>query len=196
MSSERVSPNEVSFSAGISACEKGDRWQVALEILSEMATSEASPNVFSYSACISACERASQWQLALVLLAQMFTAGIVPDQIILNTLLTARDKGTQWEMAFHLFWAAWRESEHCTPPHAPPQCSRAIFCRHLQHTSHRSTNAQFAGLFSPAFRIMTLSIATLCNSLTRLHSGLLVSSMHAVLGTVFGIHEHHLVPPV
>ena len=117
MSSERVSPNEVSFSAGISACEKGDRWQVALEILSEMATSEASPNVFSYSACISACERASQWQLALVLLAQMFTAGIVPDQIILNTLLTARDKGTQWEMAFYLFWATWRGSEHCTPPH-------------------------------------------------------------------------------
>ncbi|CAK0858317.1 unnamed protein product [Prorocentrum cordatum] len=61
----------LSYSAGISACEKGEQWQWALALLSEMWEVKVEPNVVSYSAGISACEKGKQWQLALALLSEM-----------------------------------------------------------------------------------------------------------------------------
>ena len=61
----------VSYSAGISACEKGERWQRALALLSEMREASLDPDVISYNAGISACEKGERWQRALALLCEM-----------------------------------------------------------------------------------------------------------------------------
>ena len=62
-----ISPRspQVSYSAAISACEKGHEWQRALQLLEEMATAGVAPNVYSYSAAISACEKGARWEEAL-----------------------------------------------------------------------------------------------------------------------------------
>ena len=57
-----LTPNAISYSAAISACEKGQQWQRALELLEEMKAAGVAPNVISYNAAISACEKGQQLQ--------------------------------------------------------------------------------------------------------------------------------------
>ena len=64
----------VSYNVGLSACGKGEQWQRALALLSEMWEAKLEPNVVSYSAGISACKTGKQWQRALALLGEMCEA--------------------------------------------------------------------------------------------------------------------------
>ena len=66
-----LSPNVISFSAAISACEKGGHWHEAVRLLSVMSWEDLSPDVISFSADISACEKGGQWNEALRLLKTM-----------------------------------------------------------------------------------------------------------------------------
>eukprot|EP00959_Pyramimonas_sp_CCMP1952_P136547 2857767-Pyramimonas_sp.AAC.1 len=45
------------YSAGISACEKGEQWQRALALLSGMCEMKLAADIISYSAAISACDQ-------------------------------------------------------------------------------------------------------------------------------------------
>ena len=47
---------QVSYSAGVSACEKGEQWQRALALLGEMWEAKLEPNVI-YMAHRSACQK-------------------------------------------------------------------------------------------------------------------------------------------
>ena len=49
----------VSYSVGISACDKGVQWQVSLSLLSEMREVKLEADVATYSAVISACEKSN-----------------------------------------------------------------------------------------------------------------------------------------
>ena len=60
MCDERVWRDTTSYSAAISACEKGKHWEVALELLKECRT-WTTANTISYSAAISACEKGGEW---------------------------------------------------------------------------------------------------------------------------------------
>ena len=51
----------VSFSASISACEKGKQWEGALGLLQEMAHKLLTLDAVSFGASISACEKGKQW---------------------------------------------------------------------------------------------------------------------------------------
>ncbi|CAK0901538.1 unnamed protein product [Prorocentrum cordatum] len=96
-------PMTISFSAGISACEKSGRWQQALALLSEIWKGKLEPNViFSYSAGISACEAGGQWQRALALVSQMREAKLEPDVISYNAGISACESGKQWPWALAL----------------------------------------------------------------------------------------------
>ncbi|CAK0891727.1 unnamed protein product [Prorocentrum cordatum] len=86
---------QLSYSAGISACEKGEQWQRALALLSEMWEAKLEPNVISYSAGISACEKGEQWQAALALLSEMCEAKLEPSVISYSAGLSACEKGEQ-----------------------------------------------------------------------------------------------------
>ena len=70
-----------SYNAAISAREKGQQWQRALELLEAMRAAGVAPDVISYSAAISACEKGQQWQRALELLEGMRPAGVSPNVI-------------------------------------------------------------------------------------------------------------------
>ena len=81
----------VSFSAGISACEKGEQWQWALALLSEMMReAKLEANVISYNAGISACDKCGQWRQALSVLSELSETNLELDEISCNLGLTAR----------------------------------------------------------------------------------------------------------
>ena len=71
MCTEKIWPDTTSYSAAISACEKGKRWELALEFLEEVKT-WATVGAISYSAAIGACEKCAEWQRALDLLKTMW----------------------------------------------------------------------------------------------------------------------------
>jgi hypothetical protein len=55
MPEARVLPNEITYSATISACGNGAQWQLALNLLSVMPEARAVLDRITYSATISAC---------------------------------------------------------------------------------------------------------------------------------------------
>ncbi|CAK0881303.1 unnamed protein product [Prorocentrum cordatum] len=96
------------YNAGTSACEKGNRWQWALAMLSEMWEVELKPNTI-YSAGISACEKGEQWQRALVLLSEMWEAKLEPDSICYSAGISSCEKGEQWQRALALLGEMWKD---------------------------------------------------------------------------------------
>ena len=60
-----IQANVTTYSAIISACEKGRRWQRSLELFEEMRSQALPADVITYNAAISACEKGKQWQRAL-----------------------------------------------------------------------------------------------------------------------------------
>ncbi|CAK0882278.1 unnamed protein product, partial [Prorocentrum cordatum] len=91
-----------SYSAGISACEKGKQWERALALLSEMREAKLEPNVISYSAGISTCEKGEQWQRALALLSEMREAKLEGNVISYSAGISACEKARQWQLALAL----------------------------------------------------------------------------------------------
>ncbi|CAE8588905.1 unnamed protein product [Polarella glacialis] len=102
MPEAKVVPNEITYSAAISSCEKGGQWQLALNLLSLMPAARVVPNEITYNAASSACEKSGHWQLALALLSLMPEAKVVPDEITYNAAISACEKGGQWKLALNL----------------------------------------------------------------------------------------------
>ena len=63
-----LKPDVVSYSAAISAFEKGADWLLPIELLKEIRQWNMKPDLVSYSAAISACEKGSEWLLPFELL--------------------------------------------------------------------------------------------------------------------------------
>ncbi|CAK0835586.1 unnamed protein product [Prorocentrum cordatum] len=112
MGETKLEPDVISltvYNAGISACAKGEQWQRALALLSEMRDAKLEPTV-SYNAGISACEKGEQWQRALSLLGDMLEAKLDPNVISYNAGISACARGEQWQRALSLI-GEMREAE-------------------------------------------------------------------------------------
>ena len=97
-----VEPNEFSYSAAISACEKGGQTDRALSLFEEMQHRGIKLSEVSYSATISACEKGGQWEKAVTLLQEMHQRGVEPNEISYSAAISACAKGGQWERAVAL----------------------------------------------------------------------------------------------
>ncbi|CAJ1418534.1 unnamed protein product, partial [Effrenium voratum] len=80
----QVQRNEVSFNAGISACQTP---AAALEILQEMDATSVQRSKVSFNAALAAC--GSSWEEALSLLEQMKCGSLEPDAVTFSSLLSA-----------------------------------------------------------------------------------------------------------
>jgi pentatricopeptide repeat protein len=77
-----VAPNENSYHAAISVCEKGSQWHLALNWLNLMLKVSVVPE-------------------ALNLLCQMPEARVMPNEITYNAAISAGGKGGQWQLALY-----------------------------------------------------------------------------------------------
>ncbi|CAK0873091.1 unnamed protein product [Prorocentrum cordatum] len=93
---------QLSYCAGLSACEKGKQWQRALALLSEMRDARVEPVVMSYSAGIRSCGKGEQWERALSLLSEMWEAKFELDDVSCQAGISACSNGGQWQRALSL----------------------------------------------------------------------------------------------
>ncbi|CAK0806722.1 unnamed protein product [Prorocentrum cordatum] len=95
MQEVKLEPNVMSYNAGISACEKGEQWQRALELLGKMQEVKLEPSVITYNAGIVACRRCGQWQQALSLLGEMRNSYLEPNDNSYNLGITAYEMSSR-----------------------------------------------------------------------------------------------------
>ena len=74
-----LAPDVVSYSAAISACEKGTMPEMALDLLKEMEHKGLEPDVITYTVAISACEKGKMPEKVLDLLKEMEQRGLEPN---------------------------------------------------------------------------------------------------------------------
>ena len=86
-------------SAGISACEKDEKWQRALALLRERREAKLEPGVISYNAGISACEKDAKRHQVLTLLRETREARLEPDVISYTAEISACERGEHWQRA-------------------------------------------------------------------------------------------------
>ena len=60
MTMKGIQPDVITYSAAISACEKGIQLEKALEFMEDMTMKGIDPDVITYYAAISACEKTEQ----------------------------------------------------------------------------------------------------------------------------------------
>ena len=101
----RLQPSVITFSAAISACAVGKKWQEAVFLLGKCAE-QMPPDVVAYNASLNACEKAGQWSAALALLSELCSNhhidGSVPDVISYNSTISVCALAAKWELALSL----------------------------------------------------------------------------------------------
>jgi pentatricopeptide repeat protein len=102
-------PDVISYSAAISACEKGSQWQRALDLLKEMREQDVQPDLPCFNAAISACEKGSQYQRALELLDEIQEQGLEPDAISFSAAISACERAGERRKALRLYSLAYKQ---------------------------------------------------------------------------------------
>ena len=97
--SRAVAPNVVTYTAAISACQKGWQWERAVALLADMQRDGVKPNTITYNALLSACAREGRWEEALALLQDMKVGGCPPDMVSFNAAHEACQNAGRWEAA-------------------------------------------------------------------------------------------------
>ena len=90
---DNVRPDVYSFTAAISACERGGEAAAALETFRRMQASGISPNEIAYNAAIRACATPQLWPVALSLLDDMSDDGVERSVVSFNAALVACERG-------------------------------------------------------------------------------------------------------
>ena len=78
------------YNAAISACEKGEQWQQALDLFVAEQRVELLPDVITCNTSI-ACEKREQWQQALGLLGSL---DVFPNSVTYSAAISACEKGS------------------------------------------------------------------------------------------------------
>ncbi|CAK0859208.1 unnamed protein product, partial [Prorocentrum cordatum] len=93
MREAKLEPDIISYSAGISACEKGGQWQRALARMSEMREAKLEPSVISYNAWTSACEKGRAVEVG----SGAAERDVGPEAFAQRTQLQPCDRHFAWE---------------------------------------------------------------------------------------------------
>jgi len=80
MKAAGVKPDVITYSALISACEKGAQWQLARAVFEEMKAAGVKPEVQTYDPLITVLWQCSQRRTAMDLYVQASEAGVYPRQ--------------------------------------------------------------------------------------------------------------------
>ncbi|CAK9115921.1 unnamed protein product [Durusdinium trenchii] len=96
----RLQSSIVLCNAASSACEKGMRWQAAIDFLNACQRF-VKPNIISYNAAISGCKQAAQWLSALDLFSELRHETYL-DVITCNALIASFDQMAGWKQSLQM----------------------------------------------------------------------------------------------
>eukprot|EP00438_Fugacium_kawagutii_P025537 Skav228464 [mRNA] locus=scaffold1058:380814:381875:- [translate_table: standard] len=114
METALLSPDVISYSTAISACEKGRMVHEAFQMFDEMTmVKRIAPNLISYSALISACEKSSCAAAAGETLSRLIADRLKPDVISFNAAIRAFAKVKDRTSATEILW---KMKEHQVQP--------------------------------------------------------------------------------
>eukprot|EP00435_Cladocopium_sp_Y103_P051295 s552_g15.t2 len=100
MHANDVSPDLVTCNTAISACSKGEQWQLALYLLQDLVAVRVADCV-SYNSAVSACCAGSEWKKVFQILQLMAFNSILPDSITFNGAMAACSKVGRWQFSIH-----------------------------------------------------------------------------------------------
>ena len=103
-----ATPNTISYSAIITACEKGGQQHHAVALLESMCTQKIWPDTTSYNAAISACAQGKCWEQALELLEDC-KMWATPNTISYSAAITACETGGRQQRVVSLLQTMWAE---------------------------------------------------------------------------------------
>ena len=109
MRSQGLQADVVTYTATISACEKGRRWQRALGFFEEMRSQGLRANVITYNATIS----------ALGLLEEMYSQGLQANVITYSATISACAENGRWQRTPMQRWDAAGRPDSGSPGAAP-----------------------------------------------------------------------------
>ena len=99
--------NAVTYTAAISACRQGGKWEVALSLLRRMQVQSLSPGTVTVTAAITCCEASQQWQQALGFLSLMLRRLLEADAIAYRcTIASCSD--VHWQHALAILMVSWQ----------------------------------------------------------------------------------------
>ncbi|CAE7216238.1 unnamed protein product, partial [Symbiodinium sp. CCMP2456] len=102
MDHAQIIPDRVNYSAAMSACEKGSRWQLALSIFELLPRRSLGMDVTSVNTTLSSCMKGWQWKMSLELLSYMPKAKLLPDTISYSLSISACGKEAKWQHSLQL----------------------------------------------------------------------------------------------
>lgn len=99
MREARCLPDVVSYSAAVSALEKGFQWTRALSLLLEMSQVACLADVICFNAALGACESCGAWEEAMTLWSGLLSSSLQPDVVTIGALLGACGKAHLWQLS-------------------------------------------------------------------------------------------------
>jgi hypothetical protein len=94
--------DSVSFSAAMSACEKGSCWYFALELLSQMHRHKHRPTFVQYGSLLASCRLGAAWQQAMMVLKLASTS---LDAVCLTHVLYTLEAAGHWAGTLPVLWS-------------------------------------------------------------------------------------------
>eukprot|EP00434_Breviolum_minutum_P014687 symbB.v1.2.012951.t1/scaffold892.1/size156909/3 len=154
---ETLQPSLISFSAAISACERGcivfGRLNLGhLSSLEAVHSAVGKADVICYSAAISACEKGSQWSKALDILHGMPSRHCTPNVISYNAAISACENAEHWEEAINLLESLRRTFNSLVSASPDWHTALGLFSQMLQEDINPTVVSYNALLGSLVFR--------------------------------------------
>ncbi|CAE7254696.1 EMB1270 [Symbiodinium natans] len=121
-------PNSISFNVGISACEQGSRWLLALELLDTMEAGRLRVDVVAASAALAALGAAGMVHRAKRLFRKARWSQIDPNAVSFGSMISACEKSSDWRGSLDYLRASWiqRLADESCHNAALAACSRAV----------------------------------------------------------------------
>lgn len=91
--------DEKTFGAVLNACDRGQKWEVAVQVLKQMLLDSILPGLISYNSLVSACERSSAWPAALAVLSTLEERRLEADAAGLGPAIRACAKSSEAQKA-------------------------------------------------------------------------------------------------
>eukprot|EP00434_Breviolum_minutum_P041781 symbB.v1.2.037168.t1/scaffold5410.1/size27443/1 len=135
----------VSYSAVISALEKGQKWQLAIDMLRHFQRTSGRLDVVIYNATISACEKSTAWWAALHFLAEVVASDLQRTLIGYTSASSACSKAMQWVAALQLLEDHEAEALEPTELHHLLQrvgCVDSFAAKRRRNTGERAIRVQ------------------------------------------------------